>query len=248
MASGLVVEAAPTRGQPVHNTLPTRGLDGSTTNGGSTDDALRHSVSEKRPSCGLLDIPKDAKTDNDQHRVQRGRRGAVSGKQADGPRLFVVPPGGQASSEPSADSAVSAGAETCYEAQDKEAATTVSGFEGSISPSLADLTSLLHVNLSHNSFSGGLLPELVHSGSIVLDASFNRLNGLLPELSYLFTTERPLQVHDISSNQFGSEFPTATWKVMKNLITLNASNNSFTGHIPSSLCIGLTSLALLDLY
>uniref|UniRef100_A0A453NDL8 Leucine-rich repeat-containing N-terminal plant-type domain-containing protein n=2 Tax=Aegilops tauschii TaxID=37682 RepID=A0A453NDL8_AEGTS len=123
------------------------------------------------------------------------------------------------------------------------------GLEGCISPSLADITSLLHVNLSHNSFSGGLPPELMHSSGsiIVLDVSFNHLNGLLPELPYLFTTERPLQVLNISSNQFSSKFPSATWKVMKNLIVLNASNNSFTGHIPSSLCIGSPSLALLDL-
>ncbi|VAI55589.1 unnamed protein product [Triticum turgidum subsp. durum] len=122
------------------------------------------------------------------------------------------------------------------------------GLEGRISPSLADLTSLLHVNLSYNSFSGGLPPELMFSGSIiVLDVSFSRLNGPLPELPYLVTTDRPLQVLNISSNQFSSEFPSATWKVMKNLIALNASNNSFTGHIPSSLCIGLPSLALLDL-
>uniref|UniRef100_R7W944 Tyrosine-sulfated glycopeptide receptor 1 n=1 Tax=Aegilops tauschii TaxID=37682 RepID=R7W944_AEGTA len=124
------------------------------------------------------------------------------------------------------------------------------GLEGRISPSLADITSLLHVNLSRNSFSGVLPPELMHSSGsiIVLDVSFNRLNGLLPELPYLFTTERPLQVLNISSNQFSSKFPSATWKVMKNLIVLNASNNSFTGHIPSSLCIGSPSLALLDLY
>uniref|UniRef100_M0ZEC0 Uncharacterized protein n=1 Tax=Hordeum vulgare subsp. vulgare TaxID=112509 RepID=M0ZEC0_HORVV len=122
------------------------------------------------------------------------------------------------------------------------------GLEGPISPFLANLTSLLCVNLSHNSFSGGLPAELMFSRSIiVLDVSFSRLNGLLPELPSLVTTDRPLQVLNISSNQFGSEFPSATWKVMKNLIALNASNNSFTGHIPSSLCIGSPSLALLDL-
>ncbi|XP_037445878.1 receptor-like protein 3 [Triticum dicoccoides] len=133
-----------------------------------------------------------------------------------------------------------------------EAVTEVSlgskGLEGCISPSLANLTSLLHVNLSYNPFSGGLLPELMSSGSIIiLDVSFNQLNGPLPDLPYLVTTNRPLQVLNISSNQFSSKFPSATWKVMKNLIALNASNNSFTGNIPSSLCLGSPYLVLLDL-
>ena len=129
-----------------------------------------------------------------------------------------------------------------------EASLGSKGLEGCISPSLADLTSLLHVNLSYNPFSGGLLPELMSSGSIIiLDVSFNQLNGPLPDLPYLVTTNRPLQVLNISSNQFSSKFPSATWKVINSLIALNASNNSFTGHIPSSLCLGSPSLALLDL-
>ena len=116
------------------------------------------------------------------------------------------------------------------------------GLEGPISPFLANLTSLLRVKLSHISFSGGLPAELVFSGSIiVLDVSFSRLNGPLPELPSLVPADsgdRPLQVLNISSNQFSSEFPSAIWKKTKNLIVLNASNNSFTGHIPSSLCLG----------
>lgn len=54
------------------------------------------------------------------------------------------------------------------------------GLEGRISPHLAGLTGLLRVNLSHNSFSGGLPPELMYSRSIiVLDVSFSRLSGVL---------------------------------------------------------------------
>ncbi|KAM3240179.1 hypothetical protein ACQJBY_053707 [Aegilops geniculata] len=122
------------------------------------------------------------------------------------------------------------------------------GLEGPISPFLANLTSLLRVNLSHNSFSGGLPAELMFSGSIiVLDVSFSRLNGPLPKLPSLVTTDRPLQVLNISSNLFSSQFPSATWKVMNSLIALNASNNSFTGNMPSSLCLGSPYLALLDL-
>ncbi|XP_037450767.1 receptor-like protein 2 [Triticum dicoccoides] len=122
------------------------------------------------------------------------------------------------------------------------------GLEGCISPSLADLTGLLHVNLSHNSFSSGLPLELMSSSSsIALDVNFNRLNRTLQELPSSITTDRPLQVLNVSSNQFSLELPSATWKMMKNLIAFNASKNSFTGHIPSSLCLGSPSLALLDL-
>ena len=112
---------------------------------------------------------------------------------------------------------------------------------------LAGLTGLLRVNLSHNSFSGGLPPELMYSRSIVvLDVSFSRLSGVLHEPPSSVTTTLTLQVLNISSNQFGAEFPSYTWKLMRNLVVLNASNNSFTGHIPPSLCLS-SSLAMLDL-
>ena len=121
------------------------------------------------------------------------------------------------------------------------------GLEGRISPHLAGLTGLLRVNLSHNSFSGGLPPELMYSRSIVvLDVSFSRLSGVLHEPPSSVTTTLTLQVLNISSNQFGAEFPSYTWKLMRNLVVLNASNNSFTGHIPPSLCLS-SSLAMLDL-
>lgn len=71
------------------------------------------------------------------------------------------------------------------------------GFEGSISPFLGNLTSLLRINLSRNSLSGGLPLELVSSRSIViLDVSFNYLTGGLSELP-TSTPARPLQVLNI---------------------------------------------------
>ncbi|KAE8820132.1 Tyrosine-sulfated glycopeptide receptor 1 [Hordeum vulgare] len=112
------------------------------------------------------------------------------------------------------------------------------GLEGRISPHLAGLTGLLRVNLSHNSFSGGLPSELMYSRSIiVLDVSFSMLSGVLHDPPSSVTATRPLQVLNILSNQFGAEFPSHTWKVMQNLVVLNASNNSFTGHIPPSICL-----------
>ncbi|KAM3240106.1 hypothetical protein ACQJBY_053659 [Aegilops geniculata] len=121
------------------------------------------------------------------------------------------------------------------------------GLEGSVSPFLGNLTSLLRLNLSHNSLSGGLPLELVSSSSItILDVSFNQLNGRLHELASP-TPARPLQVLNISSNLFAGQFPSTTWEAMKNLRALNASNNSFTGHIPTYFCNSSPSFAVLDL-
>uniref|UniRef100_A0A0D9YST6 non-specific serine/threonine protein kinase n=1 Tax=Oryza glumipatula TaxID=40148 RepID=A0A0D9YST6_9ORYZ len=121
------------------------------------------------------------------------------------------------------------------------------GLEGRISSSLSELTSLSRLNLSYNSLSGGLPPELIFSGSIVvLDVSFNCLGGELQEVDSS-SSDWPLQVLNISSNLFTGAFPSTTWEKMSNLVAINASNNSFTGHIPSSFCISSLSFAALDL-
>ncbi|KAF7088811.1 hypothetical protein CFC21_091880 [Triticum aestivum] len=120
------------------------------------------------------------------------------------------------------------------------------GLEGHISGSLGNLTGLQHLNLSHNSLSGGLPLELVSSSIIVLDISFNQLNGTLLELP-TSTAAWPLKVLNISSNLFTGQLQSTTWKVMKNLVTLNASNNSFTGQIPTHFCNTSPSFSVLDL-
>ncbi|KAM0856591.1 hypothetical protein ACQ4PT_048993 [Festuca glaucescens] len=121
------------------------------------------------------------------------------------------------------------------------------GLEGHISPSLGILSRLQHLDLSHNSLSGGLPLELVSSSSItILDVSFNQLNGTLGELPSS-TPARPLQVLNISTNLFTGEFPSSIWKAMQNLVALNASNNSFTGQIPTQLCNTSPSITVLDL-
>ncbi|KAG8058144.1 hypothetical protein GUJ93_ZPchr0002g26135 [Zizania palustris] len=124
---------------------------------------------------------------------------------------------------------------------------TSRSIQGQISPSLGSLTGLLRLNLSHNLLSGALPQELMSSSSIiVIDVSFNRLNGDLHELPSS-TPARPLQVLNISSNLFTGQFPSSIWGVMKNLVALNASNNSFTGHIPSNFCTNSPSFAVLEL-
>uniref|UniRef100_J3L9P3 Leucine-rich repeat-containing N-terminal plant-type domain-containing protein n=1 Tax=Oryza brachyantha TaxID=4533 RepID=J3L9P3_ORYBR len=122
------------------------------------------------------------------------------------------------------------------------------GLQGGISSSsLSKLTRLSRLNLSFNLLSGLLPPELISTSSIViLDVSFNRLDGELQELNSS-SPDRPLQVLNISSNLFTGAFPSTTWEKMSNLFAINASNNSFTGHIPSTFCISSSSFSVLDL-
>jgi Leucine-rich repeat (LRR) protein len=126
------------------------------------------------------------------------------------------------------------------------------GLQGPISPALGDLTGLRRLNLSHNSLSGELplerlLKSSSPSGLVAIDVSFNRLEGELRELPSS-NSGWPLQVLNISSNQFTGEFPSATWQAMDDLVVLNASNNSFHGRMPTSFCISSSSsFAMLDL-
>ena len=120
------------------------------------------------------------------------------------------------------------------------------GLQGHISPSLGNLTSLLRLNLSGNSLSGGLPQELLLSRNIIaLDVSFNKLNGEFHELQS--TPDSEMKVINISSNLFTGHFPSTTLGSMKNLAALNMSNNSFTGEIPSTLCVDKPFFAVLDL-
>nr|TKW37946.1 hypothetical protein SEVIR_1G082801v2 [Setaria viridis] len=120
------------------------------------------------------------------------------------------------------------------------------GLEGHISPSLGNLTSLLRLNLTGNSLSGGLPLELLLSSSIaVLDVSFSKLNGEFHELQS--TRDSMMKVINISSNLFTGNFPSTTIGSMKNLAALNMSNNCFTGEIPSTLCVDKPYFVVLDL-
>ncbi|XP_044972600.1 putative leucine-rich repeat receptor-like serine/threonine-protein kinase At2g24130 [Hordeum vulgare subsp. vulgare] len=74
--------------------------------------------------------------------------------------------------------------------------------KGVISPSLGNLTGLLHLNLSQNSLEGSLPTILVFSRSIIgLDVSFNHLKGHLQDMQSS-NPSLPLQVLNISSNSF----------------------------------------------
>ncbi|XP_004966176.1 tyrosine-sulfated glycopeptide receptor 1 [Setaria italica] len=136
---------------------------------------------------------------------------------------------------------------TCTNSVVTEIMLASKGLQGKISPSLGNLTGLLHLNLSRNSLYGSLPANLLFSSSIIiLDVSFNHLSGPLLE-QRSSNPGLPLQVLNISSNFFTGQLPSTTLEVMKNLVALNASNNSLMGPMPSSICNNAPSLAMLDI-
>ncbi|XP_042513975.1 tyrosine-sulfated glycopeptide receptor 1-like [Macadamia integrifolia] len=121
------------------------------------------------------------------------------------------------------------------------------GLRGLLSVSLANLTHLSYLNLSHNFLSGPLPFSFVSSfdNLTALDLSFNRLSDELPT-SALPNRSLSLQILDLSSNLFHGDFRFSFIGKAENLSTLIISNNSFTGQIPSSICQNYKLLKHLD--
>ncbi|XP_043690689.1 tyrosine-sulfated glycopeptide receptor 1-like [Telopea speciosissima] len=121
------------------------------------------------------------------------------------------------------------------------------GLRGPLSVSLANLTHLSYLNLSHNFLSGPLPLSFVSSFDHLktLDLSFNRLSGELPA-SASPNRSLSLQILDLSSNLFSGDFQLSFLEQASNLSTLDISNNSFRGIIPSSICQNYAMLKHLD--
>ncbi|XP_047080472.1 tyrosine-sulfated glycopeptide receptor 1-like isoform X2 [Lolium rigidum] len=131
------------------------------------------------------------------------------------------------------------------------------GLKGHISPSLGILSRLQHLDLSHNSLSGGLPLELVLSSSItILDVSFNQLNGTLDEMPSS-TPARPLQIPsqlcntspsitllDLCFNKFSGNIPPGLGDCSR-LRELRAGYNNLSGTLPDEL-FNATSLEYLS--
>ncbi|KAG6682947.1 hypothetical protein I3842_13G168100, partial [Carya illinoinensis] len=121
--------------------------------------------------------------------------------------------------------------------------------KGSVSPFLENLTSLSHLNLSHNSLSDSLPLRFFSSLNQlkVLDLSHNHLAG---DISLLFSSNgswpASIQTIDISNNEFNGWIQSSFLQQAWNLTELNVCNNSFKGPIPSSPCINSPNLSLLD--
>ncbi|KAJ0007735.1 hypothetical protein Pint_29479 [Pistacia integerrima] len=125
------------------------------------------------------------------------------------------------------------------------------GLTATLSPSLANLTRLSHLDLSHNRLFGRIPTSFFFSLNhlLVLDLSFNLLSGQLPTNHFDNNiTAIDIQNLDLSSNYFEGSIPSISFlQTAWSLTTFNISNNSFTGPIPSFLCSDFSrSLRQLD--
>ncbi|KAE8654977.1 hypothetical protein F3Y22_tig00117034pilonHSYRG00357 [Hibiscus syriacus] len=118
------------------------------------------------------------------------------------------------------------------------------GLSGYLSPALANLSSIRHVNLKNNSFRG-TLPTMLFSATRLksLELSGNLLYGPLPtEVGIL----KNLQTLDISQNSFNGTVPSSIVQC-KRLTTLVLSQNCFIGSLPEGFGDSLANLQKLDL-
>ncbi|KAJ0257217.1 Receptor-like protein 2 [Hirschfeldia incana] len=128
------------------------------------------------------------------------------------------------------------------------------GLSGNLSSSVQNLHRLSHLDLSHNLLSGPLPPGffLALDHLLVLNLSYNNFNGELP-LEQAFGDGSsirffPIQTVDLSSNLLQVEILNTSMYLLGafSLISFNVSNNSFTGPIPSFMCMSSPQLSVLD--
>ncbi|KAG6682948.1 hypothetical protein I3842_13G168200 [Carya illinoinensis] len=121
------------------------------------------------------------------------------------------------------------------------------GLRGSVPPYIGNLTSLSHLNLSHNALSGFLPVRFFSSFNQlrVLDLSNNHLAG---DISLSFSSNdssngwpSSIRLVDISNNDFNGIIQYRFLQRAQNLNKLNVSHNSFTGSIPNYLCFNSLS-------
>ncbi|KAH0684562.1 hypothetical protein KY289_022314 [Solanum tuberosum] len=104
--------------------------------------------------------------------------------------------------------------------------------QGTISPSLANLSFLRELNLENNLFHGGIPYGLGHLPRLrVIDVKNNQLNGSIP--TSLFQNRR-VQVISLAFNELSGEMWRGPWYVPE-LRVLNLRNNSLTGIIPPAI-------------
>ncbi|XP_004510600.1 tyrosine-sulfated glycopeptide receptor 1 [Cicer arietinum] len=117
------------------------------------------------------------------------------------------------------------------------------GLNGFFSPSISNLQSLSHLNLSHNKLYGNLQTQFFSllNHLLILDLSYNHLSGELPSLPSNRNSTSVVVVVDFSSNSFNGTLPISLLQNLAkggNLISFNVSNNSFRGQIYTSIfCI-----------
>ncbi|CAN6879572.1 unnamed protein product [Brassica oleracea] len=125
------------------------------------------------------------------------------------------------------------------------------GLSGNLSSSVQNLHRLSHLDLSHNLLSGPLPPGFLSALDhlMVLNLSYNSFNGELPlehgSNKFFF----PIQTVDLSSNLLQGQILNTSIFLLGafSLISFNVSNNSFSGPIPSFMCMmSSPQLSILD--
>ncbi|KAM2045718.1 hypothetical protein ACFX1T_009881 [Malus domestica] len=95
--------------------------------------------------------------------------------------------------------------------------------DGTIPPSLFSLPVLQQLQLSNNQFSGQLLEFANNSTLDTLDLSSNNLKGPIPMSIFNL---RGLKILSLSSNNFSGSFPLSALQQIRNLSSLDLSDNS----------------------
>ncbi|MCD7455781.1 hypothetical protein HAX54_029565 [Datura stramonium] len=123
---------------------------------------------------------------------------------------------------------------TCSSRRQRVVALTLPDLQlqGTISPSLANLSFLREINLENNLFHGAIPYGLGHLPRLrVIDIQNNQLQGSIP--TSLFQHRR-VQVISLAFNKLSGEMWKGPWYVPE-LRVLDLSNNSLTGIIPPSI-------------
>ncbi|PHT54319.1 hypothetical protein CQW23_08781 [Capsicum baccatum] len=116
--------------------------------------------------------------------------------------------------------------------------------QGTISPSLANLSFLSVLNLGNNSFHGGIPYGLGHLPRLrVIDIQNNQLEGSIP--TSLFQNQK-VQKISLAYNSLSGPLLLDEGNIVSNLEFLGISHNKISGHIPSSIC-QLTELKVLSI-
>ncbi|KAG6509995.1 hypothetical protein ZIOFF_028003 [Zingiber officinale] len=102
---------------------------------------------------------------------------------------------------------------------------------GAIPPSLGQCSNLEFIDLSSNQLSGGIPAEicLIEGLDIALNLSRNVLTGSIPEK---ISALSKLSLLDLSYNMLDGSLTSLAG--LENLVTLNVSNNNFTGYLPDT--------------
>ncbi|CBI17003.3 unnamed protein product, partial [Vitis vinifera] len=100
------------------------------------------------------------------------------------------------------------------------------GFSGSIPSSIGNLKNLISLGLASNNFSGQLPPSignLTNLQDLYFSDNFNMFNGTIP--SWLYTMPSLVQYLFLSSNNFSGVLETSNFGKLRNLTSLDLSNN-----------------------